>query len=181
MKKIVFVCAMALAIVSCKNNTTPETISVDTQTKTVKKETSKSDLAANYNKAELKIEGMSCAMSCAKRIEGKLAAMEGVKSAKVDFDQKLAMVEYNDEKVNLDALTNTVTKVAGDYKVSDIKNVEAFSKKCGADCKKECCTKKGETKEACKADCKKKCCTEKDAKKVACAEDCKKECCVKKA
>lgn len=181
MKKILFVCAMALAIVSCKNNTTPETISVDTQTKTVKKETSKQDLAANYNKAEFKIDGMTCAIGCAKRIEGKLAAMEGVKSAKVDFEQKLAMVEYNDAKVDFDALTSTVAKVPGDYKISDMKNVEAFAKTCGADCKKECCTKKGETKKACDADCKKACCTKKDAEKVACAADCKKECCTKKA
>ncbi len=172
---------MALAIVSCKDNSTPKTVSVDTQTKTVTKESSKQDLAANYNKAELKIEGMSCAMSCAKRIEGKLAAMEGVKSAKVDFDQKLAMVEYNEAKVDFDALTSTVTKVAGGYKVADIKNVAAFSKKCGTDCKKECCAKKGETKKACDADCKKACCAKKETEKVACAEDCKKECCTKKA
>ncbi|MFK7748944.1 MAG: heavy-metal-associated domain-containing protein, partial [Kordia sp.] len=175
------VCAMALAIVSCKDNTTPKTISVDTQTKTATTETSKGDLAANYNKAEFKIDGMTCAVGCAKRIEGKLAAMEGVKSATVDFEQKLAMVEYNDEKVDFDALTSTVTKVAGDYKVSDMKNVAAFSKKCAGDCKMECCAKKGETKKACKADCKMACCAKKDAEKIACATDCKKECCTKKA
>ncbi|WP_420570753.1 heavy-metal-associated domain-containing protein [Kordia sp.] len=128
MKKILFICAMAIAVVSCKNNTTPETVTVHTQTETVKKEVSKEDLAANYNKAEFKIDGMTCAIGCAKRIEGKLAAMEGVKSAKVDFEQKLAMVEYNDAKVDFDALTSTVAKVPGDYKISDMKNVEAFSK-----------------------------------------------------
>lgn len=128
MKKILFVCAMALAIVSCKDNT-PKIISVDTQTETVKKEATKEDIAAVYNKAEFKIDGMTCAMGCAKRIEGKLAAMDGVKSAKVDFDQKIAMVEYNDAKVDLKALEGTVEKVPGDYKVSDIKNVEAFTEK----------------------------------------------------
>lgn len=119
---------MTLAIVSCKDNTTPKTISVDTQTKTVTKETSKEDLAANYNKAEFKIDGMTCAVGCAKRIESKLAAMEGVKSATVDFEQKLAKVEYNDAKVDFEALTNQVAKVPGEYKVSDMKNVEAFTK-----------------------------------------------------
>ena len=128
MKKILFICVMTLAIVSCKDNTTPKTISVDTQTKTVTKETSKEDLAANYNKAEFKIDGMTCAVGCAKRIESKLAAMEGVKSATVDFEQKLAKVEYNDAKVDFEALTNQVAKVPGEYKVSDMKNVEAFTK-----------------------------------------------------
>ncbi|WP_298417106.1 heavy metal-associated domain-containing protein [uncultured Kordia sp.] len=126
MKKILFVFVLTLAIVSCKNNTTPETITVDTQVETVKKETSTQDIAANYNKAEFKIDGMTCAIGCAKRIEGKLAAMEGVKSATVDFEQKLAMVEYNEAKVDFDALTSTVAKVPGDYKISDMKNVEDF-------------------------------------------------------
>ncbi|AXG68476.1 copper-exporting P-type ATPase A [Kordia sp. SMS9] len=181
MKKILFICALALAIVSCKDSNTPKTITIDTQATTVKKEASKEDLAANYNKAEFKIDGMTCAIGCAKRIESKLASMEGVKSATVDFEQKLAMVEYNEEKVDFDALVGTVAKVPGKYKVSDMKNVEAFSKKCDTDCKKECCAKKGEVKEACKADCKKECCAKKEVKAMACAKDCKKACCTKKA
>jgi Cu+-exporting ATPase len=180
MKKIFILCAMAIATVSCKNNTTPEVISVDTQSEAVTKEASKEDLAANYNKAEFKIDGMTCAIGCAKRIESKLADMEGVKSATVDFDKKLAMVEYNEAKVDFDALTSTVAKVPGDYKISDMKNVDTFAKTCKADCKMDCCAKKGETKKACAADCKMACCAKKDAKKTACAEDCKKECCAKK-
>ncbi len=159
---------MALAIVSCKDSNTPKIITVDTESTTVKKETSKEDLAANYNKAEFKIDGMTCSIGCAKRIEGKLAAMEGVKSAKVDFEQKLAMVEYNEATVDFDALTSTVAKVPGEYKVSDMKNVESFSTKDAA-------------KKDCKADCNKDCCSKKEAKKMACAKDCKKACCTKKA
>ncbi|EDP98494.1 heavy metal-associated domain-containing protein [Kordia algicida OT-1] len=168
MKKILFICVLAIAVVSCKNNATPETVTVNTQVETVKKEISKEDLAANYNKAEFKIDGMTCAIGCAKRIESKLAAMEGVKSATVDFDQKLAMVEYNEAKVDFVALTKEVAKVPGDYKISDMKNVDAFSAKEAA-------------KKACKADCKMECCAKKEDKKMACAEDCKKECCTKKA
>ena len=161
MKKILCICAMALAVVSCKDNATPKTVTVDTQAETIKTDASKEDLAANYSKAQFKIDGMTCAIGCAKRIEGKLAAMEGVKSATVDFDQKLAMVEYNDAKVDFDALTSEVAKVPGDYKVSDMKNVETFSKECPADCKKECCTKTKEEKMACAKDCKKACCAKK--------------------
>ena len=128
MKKVIYIMLATVLFVSCKDNTTPKTVTVDTHTTTVKKETTKEDLAAHYNKAEFKIDGMTCAIGCAKRIEGKLASMEGVKSAKVDFDKKTAMVEYNEEKVDFDKLTNTVKSVPGEYKVSDMKNVTAFTK-----------------------------------------------------
>lgn len=161
MKKILCICAMAIAIVSCKDSATPKTITVDTGVTTETQEATTKEVAANYHKAQFKIDGMTCAVGCAKRIEGKLAAMEGVKSAKVDFEQKLAMVEYNEEKVNFDALIQTVSEVPGDYKVSDIKNVDSFEKACPSDCKKECCTKKEEEKMACAKDCKKACCAKK--------------------
>ena len=159
MKKILFVCAIAIAFVACKNTSTPEVITIDNTT--VQTEISQPDIAANYNKAQFKIDGMTCAIGCAKRIESKLASMDGVKSAKVDFDQKLAMVEYNEAKVDFDALTSTVSNVPGDYKVSEMKNVDSFGKTCAADCKMECCAKKDETKKACKADCKMACCAKK--------------------
>ena len=34
---------------------------------------------------------MTCAMGCAKTIEKKMAKMDGVKMAKVDFEKELAM------------------------------------------------------------------------------------------
>ena len=42
---------------------------------------------------------MSCAMGCAKKIEKNIAKMDGVKSAKVDFDKEIAMVEYDEAMV----------------------------------------------------------------------------------
>lgn len=124
MKKILFIALALVVFVGCKDKKKPEIVTVDTE---VKKEKPK-EVAANYDKAEFKIEGMTCAIGCAKRIEKKLANMEGVKSATVDFDKKLAMVEYNQEKIDFDALTSTVTKVSKTYKVSDIKKVDGFSK-----------------------------------------------------
>ncbi len=73
--------------------------------------------------------------------------MDGVKSAKVDFDKRLAIVEYNEDKVDFNALETTVHKTSDVYKVSDIKNVEGFEKgdapkkECSKNCKKECCIK----------------------------------------
>ena len=157
---------VAVFAFSCKNEAKAEV-------KTVEHETSeavaKLDPNATYAKAEFTIEGMTCAIGCAATIEKKIAKMEGVKSSKVDFDKKLAMVEYDEAKVSPESLTKTVTSVADLYSVKDMKTVDAFSgteaaKACEPGCKKSCCTagvKKGE--------------------KMSCAPDCKEACCVKKA
>lgn len=160
-KNIIAIALVTFFAFSCKNYTKPEVKTVE-----VASETSKTlDPNATYAKAEFTIDGMTCEIGCAKTIEKKIAKMEGVKSAKVDFDRKLAMVEYNEAKVTPTSLEETVTKVADIYKVSDMKTVEGFS-----------------TKKACAADCKKACCANKtDAEKKACAADCKKACCAKKA
>ncbi|GAA4889429.1 hypothetical protein GCM10023311_11840 [Flaviramulus aquimarinus] len=158
---------------SCKNEVKPEV-------KTVEFETVKElDPNATYAKAEFTIDGMTCAIGCAATIQKKISKMEGVKSATVDFDKRLAMVEYNDAKVTLALLEETVTKVADIYKVSDMKTVDDFStqKTCAADCTKACCANKDS--KTCEPDCKKDCCKKTD-NKTACAADCKKACCTKK-
>lgn len=156
---------LALAIVtlfafSCKNEAKPEVVTSPNSEITTNNEVAKLDPNANYAKVEFTIEGMTCAMGCAKTIEKKMAKMEGVKSATVDFDKKLAMVEYDDAKVTPESLENTVTSVADQYSVKDMKTVESFTKD-----KKECSAK-----------CKEKCANKTDAEKMACKEACKKTC-----
>ncbi|WP_299553384.1 heavy metal-associated domain-containing protein [Seonamhaeicola sp.] len=125
LKSIMALAIMVLLTVSCKNETKPEVKTVE-----VAAEASKTiDPNATYAKAEFTIDGMTCEIGCAKTIEKKIAKMEGVKSATVDFDRKLAMVEYNEAKVTPTSLETTVTNVADIYKVSDMKTVEAFSTK----------------------------------------------------
>ena len=110
---------------SCKNEAKPEIKTIETASES----STKLDPNATYAKAEFTIDGMTCEIGCAKTIEKKMSKMEGVKSAKVDFDRKLAMVEYNEAKVTPNLLEETVTKVADIYKVSDMKAVDAFSTK----------------------------------------------------
>lgn len=104
-------------------------------------------------------------MGCAKKIEGKLAEMDGVKSASVDFDKKLAMVEYEDGKVTTSSIEATVKSAGEAYSVTEMKTVESFTSntakhECSEACKKEGCTAE---------------------KKKACGDKCTKACCVKKA
>ena len=122
---------------------------------------------------------MTCAIGCAATIQKKISKMDGVKSATVDFDRKLAMVEYNEAKVTPVTLEEAVGKVSDTYKVSEMKTVDDFSTKkgCSTDCKKACCT--GKEKKACEPGCKKDCCKTgmKASEKIACKADCKKVCC----
>jgi Cu+-exporting ATPase len=152
---------MTLVFSSCKNETQPEVKTVDAEV--TKKEVSETlDPNATYAKVEFSIDGMTCAMGCAKTIEKKMAKMEGVKSAKVDFDKRLAMVEYDEAKVTPKSLEEAVSKVGDVYTVKDMKKVEDF----------------GDAKKGCDKDCDKACCAEKtEEEKKACAEDCKKACC----
>ncbi|HMQ43443.1 MAG TPA: heavy metal-associated domain-containing protein [Mariniflexile sp.] len=123
-KNILIVSLMALYVMNCKNDAKqPEVKTVETATEA----SATTNPNATYAKAEFKIDGMTCAVGCAATIEKKMAKMDGVKWAKVDFDKKLAMVEYDIAKVSPTNLVETVAKVGDAYKVSDMKTVETFS------------------------------------------------------
>lgn len=126
LKYFIGILSFSLMVVSCKNNKTPEVKTIEIETTVTKKEL---DPNATYAKAEFTVKGMTCAVGCAASIEKKIANMDGVKFAKVDFENELAMVEYDEAKVNPNSLEKTVTSVADLYKVIDMQTVEEFSKK----------------------------------------------------
>jgi copper chaperone CopZ len=76
-------------------------------------------VAAKPETASFKIDGMTCAMGCAKTIEKELAEMEGVQKATVDFDKKEATVEFDAAVLTPDKLYATVEGAAdgNTYKV----------------------------------------------------------------
>ncbi|MGY0391499.1 cation transporter [Bizionia sp. KMM 8389] len=172
LKNIMALIVLALAFVSCKNETTPEVVTVETQEST-EVAVAELDPNATYAKAEFMIEGMTCAMGCAKTIEKKMAKMEGVKSAKVDFDTRMAMVEYDEAKVTPTTLEEVVKKAGDMYSVKDMKTVDSFDSEAATE---------NDAKKTCDKDCKKACCADKtDTEKTACADDCKMACCADKA
>lgn len=143
---------ICVAVWSCKNETEPEIKIIKTSESLIKTKIDNDKILA---KAEFNIEGMTCAIGCAKTIEKKLAKMDGVKSAKVDFEKKLAQVEYDESIVNTVSLENTVTKASDSYSVNDMKTVDFFSNEtinngnalkkesCKKGCEKDCCATKG--------------------------------------
>ena len=120
MKKSLLVFALStLFLTSCKDNAVATT---ETATET----TTESNTAAIVGKVEtasFTIEGMSCEIMCASKIQKELTATEGVQNATVDFDKKLATVEYDAGVTSPEKLIEKVEAVNGgdSYKVSNLK------------------------------------------------------------
>jgi Cu+-exporting ATPase len=124
LKLVIAIVIFSITVWSCKNETEPQVKTIEVEEIKAKSEIADDSI---LTKAEFNIEGMTCAIGCAKTIEKKLAKMEGVKSAKVDFDKKIAMVEYDEAIVTTTSLENTVTNASDTYSVNDMKTVESFS------------------------------------------------------
>ncbi|MDR0195194.1 MAG: cation transporter [Myroides sp.] len=121
-KSIAVVMLGAMLFVSCKKEATTAPAGEDVVATTNQ---SSKEVTGTMEKATFQVEGMTCAIGCAKLIEGKLAAMDGVKLAHVDFDTKTATVEFDDAKQNAQSITTTVEKIAnGIYKVENMSSVK---------------------------------------------------------
>ena len=119
LKNIGLALVIALSFASCKQE--KKEVAVE---ETKKEAVSEADLA-KMQTASFTIDGMTCAMGCAKTIENKLAGQEGVGQAVVDFETKIATVKFDAEKQSLESLTKTIEGVAGgdSYKVTESKKM----------------------------------------------------------
>ena len=64
----------------------------------------------NTQSVILDVQNMTCAM-CPITIRKALQGVEGVQSAKVDFDSKIANVIFDPKKTNIETLIKTTTNV----------------------------------------------------------------------
>lgn len=121
--KIIATFAIAsLVLVSCKKEEDKNLANIKSETTAVKEH--KVIAAENVQTASFEIEGMTCAMGCAKTIEKELSNLDGVEKATVDFDKKTATVVFDKTVQNQDNLTKVV-QATGDgktYKVSNFKS-----------------------------------------------------------
>lgn len=119
LKYILFLIMLSFATYSCKEN-------VDENQKEHNAEVQTIPDNAKLETASLTIDGMTCAVGCAKAIESKLTNCKGVKEAKVDFDTKVATVVFDANQQNIVSLTSTIEAVAGgdSYKVVNASSVD---------------------------------------------------------
>jgi copper chaperone CopZ len=121
-KSILIIFVTSVMLISCKEKTPEKAIVVATQTAVPK--VKKEILAANVQTASFTIEGMTCAIGCAKTIEEELSGLDGVQKATVDFDKKLAIVIF-DKTVQTPEKLTKVVQATGDgktYKVANMKS-----------------------------------------------------------
>ncbi len=117
-KSIVGLALATVLFVGCKNSASKP--AEDSTESATNKEVA---VAVKPETASFTIDGMTCPDGCAKTIEKKLSEMEGVQSAKVDFDKKQATVNFDLDKLKSDDLVKAV-ETTGDgqtYKVSNVK------------------------------------------------------------
>ena len=114
-KSLLIFALSTLLLTSCKENANEDTTTT-TETKTIA-------AVGKIETASFTVDGMSCAVMCASKIEKELNATEGVQKATVDFDKKLATVEYDSAVTSPEKLVEKVEAVNGgdSYKVSNLK------------------------------------------------------------
>jgi len=109
-KTIVALAFVSLLMTSCKKEAATTETTTEKKAETPKKEVVIA--AENVQTASFEIEGMTCAIGCAKTIEEELGALEGVQKATVDFDSKKATVIFDKTVQNQDNLTKVVEATA---------------------------------------------------------------------
>ncbi len=83
----------------------------------------KKDLNANFKKAKIEIKGMTCEIGCARLIQSKLYKTEGVKFAKISFEDNNGIIEFDKNKVSKEKLIGVIQNIGG----GDLYKVLSFS------------------------------------------------------
>ncbi|MBF4484705.1 MULTISPECIES: heavy-metal-associated domain-containing protein [unclassified Flavobacterium] len=121
--KIIAAFAIAsLVLVSCKKEEDKNLANIKPLNTAVKEH--KAIAAENVQTASFEIEGMTCAMGCAKTIEKELSNLDGVEKATVDFDKKTATVVFDKTVQNQDSFTKVV-EATGDGKTYKVLNTKS--------------------------------------------------------
>lgn len=115
MRKITFSLTVILAslfFVACS--------STDAAKEESKKEEKKVEvLAENKSAVKMEIDGMVCAMGCAKYIEDKVADLDGILSSKVDFEAGIADFEFDQSAMTAEEIQTFISEIHdGQYKAT---------------------------------------------------------------
>ena len=123
-KSIAAIALASLLFVSCKKNTEETASATTTSTETTAPKVKKEIAAANLQTASFKVEGMTCAIGCAKTIQEELTGLDGVQTATVDFDKKLATVTF-DKTIQTPEKLTKVVEAAADGKTYTVSNMKS--------------------------------------------------------
>lgn len=111
-KMIAAIALTSVVMVSCKNDTATAEETVATE--------QTQDQPAQLATTSFSIEGMHCEVGCAGVIQKKLAKLDGVSDAKVNFEGKTATITYDTNKQTPEVMVQMVENISTDYKVSNV-------------------------------------------------------------
>jgi len=83
-----------------------------------------------------KVEGMSCEMNCASKVQAKASSLDGINSCNVDFEKGLMTVDYDDKKTSNNQILSQLSADM-EYKFSIVSLISNSSTQCS----KSCCGK----------------------------------------
>ena len=109
MKKFIYLIGV-LTFMSCSNKS-PEIKTIEISEKSI------FSISDNLTKLNISIEGMSCEMGCALKIEKKLNAKYGANTIKVDFLKKTGIVQFDNQILDFDKIKNEIENL-GPYKAN---------------------------------------------------------------
>lgn len=115
-KGLYVVMLFAFLAISCSQET-KKTPAITEKTEEVAK------LPVKKETASFSIKGMTCEMGCAKMIESKLKAVDGVAKIVVNFKEENATISFDANKITTEDIVQTVEKVGG----GDLYNVTDFA------------------------------------------------------
>lgn len=112
---------LGLFLVSCINTNEDKTKEKQEEVKT---------LSAKLTNVEVKIEGMTCEIGCARLIQSKLHKTEGVKFVNVNFEEEKGEITFDANQISDSELKKIIEDIAGGdlYKVVQVEKVSEFKK-----------------------------------------------------
>jgi copper chaperone CopZ len=125
MKKSLLVFALStLFLMSCKEETVASAEPTTDAATELAAEAKPAALVGKIETASFNVDGMTCEIMCASKIQKELTASVGVQKATVDFASKTATIEYDAGVTSPEKLIEMVEAVNGgeSYKVSNLKS-----------------------------------------------------------
>ena len=101
-----------------------ESIEIPSSEKKIKTEV----LAENKVEVKMEVEGMTCAMGCAKSIEDKVGDLDGVVASSVNFEDKIATFEFDKTTTSPEKIQEFIGNIHdGQYSAKPVENEDANS------------------------------------------------------
>jgi len=118
MKKLLFLSfSIAVLFIGCGDSNTSSNDAELIEIGPAQKGNQKEVLAENKVEVKMEVEGMTCAMGCAKYIEEKVGGMEGVVASTVNFEERIATFEFDKTTTSPEAIQDFISNIHdGQYK-----------------------------------------------------------------